>query len=309
MATEDAKRDSNYVTSMLFVGTDGFTHPAEGDEVTGRLLVDNVGGVATEIVVANEATDTTCFPVFVTAATGNLEPKSNAGLTFNSNTSRLNSTILASSSLTASELIATDGSKNLVSLAVATYPSLTELSYVKGVTSAIQTQLNARGALVAQATAEVTGTATGNNANTLSTVSGFSIAAGHMVEIIFQCRKTTGAASAVKFGFNINGTLVSSSAGSSFVSHDTNEAESGYFVIRFVVPDASYPAIASRPLDFSYGGMAGTVGLSALTGVMGNFSGTAAIPDGPMTSFTITGDAVNGAITMATKNLRVYDLG
>lgn len=45
---------------------------------------------------------------------------------------------------TASELVATDGSKNLVSLAVATYPSLTELAYVKGVTSAIQTQLDAK---------------------------------------------------------------------------------------------------------------------------------------------------------------------
>lgn len=49
------------------------------------------------------------------------------------------------SGLTASEIVATDGSKNLQSLAVATYPSLTELSYVKGVTSAIQTQLNAKG--------------------------------------------------------------------------------------------------------------------------------------------------------------------
>jgi len=44
--------------------------------------------------------------------------------------------------LTASQLLATDASKTLVSLAVATYPSLTEISYVKGVTSAIQTQLN-----------------------------------------------------------------------------------------------------------------------------------------------------------------------
>lgn len=43
--------------------------------------------------------------------------------------------------LTASQLLATDGSKNLQSLAVATYPSLTELSYVKGATSAIQTQI------------------------------------------------------------------------------------------------------------------------------------------------------------------------
>ena len=44
--------------------------------------------------------------------------------------------------LTASELVATDASKKLQSLAVATYPSLTEISYVKGVTSSIQTQLN-----------------------------------------------------------------------------------------------------------------------------------------------------------------------
>lgn len=48
------------------------------------------------------------------------------------------------SGLTASEIVGTDGSKNLVSLAVATYPSLTELSYVKGVSSAIQTQLGTK---------------------------------------------------------------------------------------------------------------------------------------------------------------------
>jgi len=43
--------------------------------------------------------------------------------------------------LTASEIVATDGDKKLQSLAVEIYPSLTELSYVKGVTSAIQTQI------------------------------------------------------------------------------------------------------------------------------------------------------------------------
>src|SRR3990167_10870207 len=50
-------------------------------------------------------------------------------------TGNLSATILSSTSLTASELTATDASKNLVSLAVATYPSLTELTYVKGVRS------------------------------------------------------------------------------------------------------------------------------------------------------------------------------
>jgi len=40
----DAKRDQNHVTSMLFVGSDGLTYPVEGDEATGRILVDNSGG-------------------------------------------------------------------------------------------------------------------------------------------------------------------------------------------------------------------------------------------------------------------------
>lgn len=53
---------------------------------------------------------------------------------------------ITNSTLTATEIVATDGSKNLQSLTTATYPSLTELSYVKGVTSAIQTQINAKGA-------------------------------------------------------------------------------------------------------------------------------------------------------------------
>lgn len=48
------------------------------------------------------------------------------------------------SSLSASEILALDGSKQVQSLAVATYPSLTELSYVKGLTSSAQTQLNAK---------------------------------------------------------------------------------------------------------------------------------------------------------------------
>jgi hypothetical protein len=46
------------------------------------------------------------------------------------------------SSLTASQILALDASKNIQTLDTATYPSLTELSYVKGVTSSIQTQFN-----------------------------------------------------------------------------------------------------------------------------------------------------------------------
>jgi hypothetical protein len=45
--------------------------------------------------------------------------------------------------LTASEILITDASKNIVSAPVATYPSLTELTYLKNVTSPIQTQIDA----------------------------------------------------------------------------------------------------------------------------------------------------------------------
>lgn len=68
-----------------------------------------------------------------------------AGFVYNKTTDIATLVGLNLSGLTASQITATDGSKNLVSLAVATYPSLTELSYVKGVTSAIQTQLNTKG--------------------------------------------------------------------------------------------------------------------------------------------------------------------
>ena len=45
--------------------------------------------------------------------------------------------------LTASEILITNADKKIISASVATYPSLTELTYLKGVTSGIQGQLNA----------------------------------------------------------------------------------------------------------------------------------------------------------------------
>ena len=48
--------------------------------------------IATTVTVADESSDTTCFPLFVTAATGDLAPKSASGLTFNSNTDVLSGT-------------------------------------------------------------------------------------------------------------------------------------------------------------------------------------------------------------------------
>ena len=50
--------------------------------------------VPTAITVADESSDTTCFPLFATAATGDLSPKTASGLTFNSSTDVLTGTFV-----------------------------------------------------------------------------------------------------------------------------------------------------------------------------------------------------------------------
>lgn len=80
--------------------------------------------------------------------TANTIPKaSSAGQLTNSNITDNGTTVTIGGNVnitgaTASTVAGFDVSKNLVSLATATYPSLTELSYVKGVTSSVQTQIN-----------------------------------------------------------------------------------------------------------------------------------------------------------------------
>ncbi len=75
--------------AQILVGNAGGTAYApvsmSGDATISDSGVVAVAASAT-VSVANEATDTTCFPLFTTAATGNLGPKTNASLTFNSNT-------------------------------------------------------------------------------------------------------------------------------------------------------------------------------------------------------------------------------
>ncbi len=57
-------------------------------------LLNPAPGAAVNVTVADESSDTTCFPLFATAATGNLPLKSGTNLTFNSNTGALGITTL-----------------------------------------------------------------------------------------------------------------------------------------------------------------------------------------------------------------------
>ena len=51
---------------------------------------------ATNVTVAAESTDTTCFPLFATSATGDQAPKSSTNLTFDASAGRLSATFLNS---------------------------------------------------------------------------------------------------------------------------------------------------------------------------------------------------------------------
>ena len=74
---------------------DGGTGLATADQihtfVTGA-STSGTAAIATTVTVADESSDTTCFPLFATAATGNLGPKSGDNLTFNSATGILTAT-------------------------------------------------------------------------------------------------------------------------------------------------------------------------------------------------------------------------
>lgn len=58
----------------------------------------SISGGASSVVVVDESSDTTCFPLFVTAATGDLAPKSGSNLTFNASTGNLSATIVSDAS-------------------------------------------------------------------------------------------------------------------------------------------------------------------------------------------------------------------
>ena len=62
------------------------------------------GGVPTSITVADESSDTTCFPLFATAATGNIGPKTGTNITFNSSTGELAATKMTPTNLGATTL-------------------------------------------------------------------------------------------------------------------------------------------------------------------------------------------------------------
>lgn len=194
-------------TTVISGGTNGYVlydnNGVLGEEPAGLGTVTSVSVVSANGLAGTVATATTT-PAITLSTTVNAPVLAGNGTAISAaTTTGSGSTVALATSptfqtsingayLDNSEILGTDGSKNIVSLPVATYPSLTELSYVKGVTSAIQNQINAKGSgtvtAVSVATANgVSGSSSGGampaltislGAITPSTVNGNTITTG-----------------------------------------------------------------------------------------------------------------------------------
>ena len=89
MSSESVDEDNLVISNA---GSNGQFLSKQSGNTGGLTWATPSTGTATTMTVADESSDTTCFPLFVTAATGDLGPKSGSNLTFNSSSGLLTAT-------------------------------------------------------------------------------------------------------------------------------------------------------------------------------------------------------------------------
>jgi len=103
--------------------------------------------VPTTITVADESSDTTCFPLFATGATGDLAPKSGTNLTFNSDTGELAATLFNGSGASLTTLNASNISSGTIAAARVATLNQNTTGTAATVTGAAQTNITSVGTL------------------------------------------------------------------------------------------------------------------------------------------------------------------
>ena len=95
-STEYATTNSTTITLTTGASTGDIFESVSYSNFTGVNVTSansaTTATTSTNVTVADESSDTSCFPLFVTAATGDLPPKSGSNLTFNSSTGILGAT-------------------------------------------------------------------------------------------------------------------------------------------------------------------------------------------------------------------------
>jgi len=145
----------------------------------------------------------------------------------------------------------------------------------------------------------VEGTTTSTGAVDITSVAGLNIPATTPLLIMFQARKTVGAAAACQVGLKLNATQVVSNAAFT----DAGNSARAQGAVLFIIPrdDALYTGGA---------GLAGVMGLRTGDNLAASIveHGNNAMPAAAITSVTVTGLSGDAAITTAVNNLRVYTL-
>lgn len=146
---DDGVVDTSEVTNALLSATTTVDVSAATAPTSGQILTATSGTTATWQAASGGGDALTTDPLSQFAATtsaqlaGVISDEIGSGLLV-FGTSPTFETSIIGNYLTASEILITNGSKSIISAAVATYPSLAELAYVKGLSSAIQTQLDTK---------------------------------------------------------------------------------------------------------------------------------------------------------------------
>ena len=113
-ATATALETARTIGGVSFDGTANIN--LAGVNTAGNQDTSGTAAIATTITVADESSDTTCFPVFSTSNSGNIAPKTGSNLTFNSSNGTLTATAFSGdgSALTGISAGATGGGSDEV---------------------------------------------------------------------------------------------------------------------------------------------------------------------------------------------------
>lgn len=223
-ATGDLGPKSNasltFNSSTGALGASSFSGAGTG--LTGTAASLSIGGtaaIATTVTVANEGTDTTCFPLFATAATGDLGPKSNANLTFNSNTG-----LLSAPSFTATGTI-TGGTHVPTSSSPPTVGSYLPAANTYGIAtnSALKWSIDTNGVPFVSSTTRVTSNFSKTSDTVLAAITGLSATLQAGKTYWFECHlyTTSNTAGGVKIDW-AGGTVTATSVVIDALGGDTS---------------------------------------------------------------------------------------
>ena len=257
------------------------------------------GGAATvsAVTVADESSDTTCFPLFATAATGSLGPKSGSNLTFNSSTGLLTATTLSgilADGVTGTTQSSGDNSTKVATTAyvdaqVATSDALSEVLAVGNTTGSTNIVVSNGQSITTNTIAETTsgsgvtidGVLIKDNAITASgEIDGGSLDISGNADIDGTLEADAITVNGTALATVIAGTTVTNATNSAHVLVTDNESTNEENLITFVEGATSSTGNVGLEMDgnFAYNPSTGTVSATIFKGnidaVDGDFDGT-----------------------------------